>query len=364
MKTHDAQGRPVLTLIRGGRPLGVQDPSQTHLASGQGRSGRASARDNGPQLMPTEDNRMSEKSKLPERIAGMAFGTNDRQSIQRVGELHRVSESHVVRSCVGIGLLVYSDIRLRSRIATAAKDHATSERAVIQAAVRRGLERARFGTRPSVERLDKGAEGEQRPKGKYPKRIAGLAFSVDDYEAVRRIRASREVSEAQVVRECSSIGLAIYVDDELRSRIEDAAFRHGRRERDIVYSAMQQGLEEALVWLRLAPVLRIRDGLRAEDPGLDLKLTEYIHAVGRRVQPVGLPDPLFADERDRGWTESSLELQGLHETLSESPLDEHDRLLASYLDGRSAEAKEQARRSFEARRSELLELRGLGDEEV
>ena len=308
---------------------------------------------------------MSEKSKLSGRIGGMAFAAADRQIIQRLGELHRVSESHVVRSCVGIGLQVYSDVRLRSRISRAAKDYATSERAVVQAAAQWGLESAQFGPRPTVEHRDNGAEGERlRPKAKYPKRVAGLAFSEADFKDVRRISSNREVSEAQVVRECVSIGLAIYSDDELQRRIEDAAFTHRKRERDIVYNAIQQGLEEALIWLRLAPVLRIRDGLRAEDPGLDLKLTKYIHAVRGHHQPVQLPDPdAFLEEEDPDWIEAAEELRRLHHVWSESPLDEHDRLLASYLDSRGAEAKEQTRRLHEVRQSELLELRGGGDDE-
>ena len=307
---------------------------------------------------------MSEKSKLPERVGGMAFATADRQMIQRLGELHRVSESHVVRSCVGIALQVYSDVRLRSRINKAAKDHATSERAVIQAAAHWGLDSVEFGLPPSAEHGDEGTEEKAlRPKAKYPKRIAGLAFSEADFKAVRQISLNREVSEAQVVRECVSIGLAIYADDQLRRRIEDAAFQHAKRERDIVYNAMQGGLDEALVTLRLAPVLRIRDGLRAEDPDLDLKLTEFIHAVRGHHQPVQLPDPDWEQE-DPDWIAAAEELQRLHHVWSERPLDEHDRVLASYLDGRHAEEKEQARKRLEARQSELLELRGLGDEET
>ena len=294
----------------------------------------------------------------------MAFDMADRQIIQRLGELYRVSESHVVRSCVGIGLQVYSDVRLRSRIDRAARDHATSERAVIQAATQWGLDIGQFGPQPRVERRDKGGEERRRrTKAKYPKRVAGLAFSVADYEAIQRISSAREVSEAQAVRECVSIGLAIYADDWLRRKVEEATFTHEMRERDLVYNAMQQGLDEALIWLRLAPVLRIRDGLRAEDPDLDLKLTEYIHAVGRRVQPVGLPDPHFLSEEEPGLVEAAEELERLHHARRENPLDEHDRLLTSYLDRRNTEAEEQARQRFEARQSELLELRGLGHED-
>ena len=307
---------------------------------------------------------MSEKDKLPERIAGMAFGTADLQLFQRLAELHRVSTSHVLRSCTGIGLPVSLDVNLRSKIARTAKDHATGNRAVIQAATKFGLASAQFGPRTKAEHRNERAEGERRPRAKYPRRVAGLAVSEADYEAIQRISSTRGVSDAQVVRECASIGSAIYADDELRRGIEDAALTNGVRERDVVLSAIQQGMDEAVIWLRVAPVLRIREGLRAEDPSLDRRLTEYIHAVGRRRQALRLPDPDDMDrlEVDPSWIDAAQELRYLHHAWKKNPLDEHDRLLASYLDDRHTEAEEQARRWLEARR-ELLELRGLDHEE-
>ena len=314
---------------------------------------------------------MAKTSRFPEKIGGMSFGTADYQVIQSLCKEHGVSESHVVRSCVGIGLQVYYSVRLRSQIEKAAEHYSTSERTIIQEAVHFGLSQWReqggpqFRQQPRQEPLEEAeTELQSGRTANYPMRVGGLAFSTADHKAIQRISSSLNVSEAHVVRECVSIGLAVYADDRFwRWQIEEAALAHDKQERDIVYAAVQEGLDEALMWLRVKPVLQIRSNLRAEDPELDLKLTEYIHGVMRQPQPVRLPDPID-QEQDDAWCDAADQLADLHQTWSKNPQDGHDRALVSYLDGRRDVAEERDRRRHQERRAELLELRGRVDDEA
>ena len=43
----------------------------------------------------------------------------------------------------------------------------------------------------------------------YPKRIAGISFSEDDYNRIQEICAEHNMAEAQVVRDVVATGLAV-----------------------------------------------------------------------------------------------------------------------------------------------------------
>ena len=74
------------------------------------------------------------------KIGGVSFDLDSLVAIRQIHERDGVSESHVVRSCAGIGLPVVQDVEIHAQIKRAAERYCTDERQVIQNAVRCGLE--------------------------------------------------------------------------------------------------------------------------------------------------------------------------------------------------------------------------------
>lgn len=328
---------------------------------------------------------MPSSSKFPERISGMSFDAEDHRSIQRLCKAHGVSASHVVRSCTGVGLQVYSDVGLRTTIEKVARNYSTDVRTVCKDALSWGLTHlgSLGASWPSKQTV--------LSTGGYPARIAGIAFSRDDHRAIQRVSAASEISEAQVVRDCVSIGMAAYDWDHLRQQIEDVVLSHGQRERDVVYRAIKQGLDEAVRQLRVRRPLLILDALtgdlarsEARNTEVILKLAEYVHGVMGSQQPERLPDDgasmrlrddLLEYAREEiefepyeddvvvhpDWRGTGNELRDLLNACRKDPRDEHDRRLAKYLAGRFAQEIELDRRDEERKRQDaevLLELRG------
>ncbi len=324
------------------------------------------------------------------KIGGVSFDLDSLVAIRQIHERDGVSESHVVRSCAGIGLPVVQDVEIHAQIKRAAERYCTDERQVIQNAVRCGLEQWEWerewdgppGSGVAVfpasdERWRALVQGEQirsqslqetagkgrRRGGKYPARIGGLAFPADDHQIIQRISSVAGTSDAHVVRMTVAIGIAEYTDPWLRSHVEQAALRSGERERTIFYAGLKQGLDEAITRLRVDFAQRVRSEQGAEDTELELKLTEYILDVKGRPQPLRrLPDPL---------EDGPTLLDDFHRLCSADPHDDLDRAMATYLDHRDATAYEvgatarevDSRRHAE-RRAELLELGGRELEHV
>ena len=319
-----------------------------------------------------------------ENIAGTSFPEEDYKLIQYLCERHGVSASHVVRSCTGIGLQVYENAGLRSRVERAARHYGISERRIYQDAMSLGLSHVGHAkSAPRQKQVDQQErtddEGDQKRRARHSGRVGGFAFSIADQETIHRQAASREVSNAHVVRDCASIGLAEYERDDLRKRVEEAALKHGLRERDVAYQAVKHGLDEAVGRLRVYRPLAIRDALECTDPELDSKLSDYIFRVLKPFQPVRLPqdvgpvenddyyerDDLVASYLPPDWRGLRSELDLLHQACRESPYDENDRKMAKYLDGRIREEAEFNRRVAEAQRRReeaLFELRGRVEE--
>lgn len=113
----------------------------------------------------------------------------------------------------------------------------------------------------------------------YPKRIAGISFSEDDYNRIQEICAKHNMAEAQVVRGVVATGLAVYGGD-LQNRVAQAAAEFGTTESAVIRGAIEEGLEEFLRMYRSHRRFRmlqeLREELGTDDESLKMALQDYL----------------------------------------------------------------------------------------
>lgn len=80
----------------------------------------------------------------------------------------------------------------------------------------------------------------------YPKRIAGISFSEDDYNRIQAICAEGGMAEAQVIRGAVAAGLVVF-EGGLQSRIAQVSTELGLTETQTMRGAVEEGLDQFLV---------------------------------------------------------------------------------------------------------------------
>ena len=114
----------------------------------------------------------------------------------------------------------------------------------------------------------------------YPKRIAGISFSEDDYNRIQAVCANYSLAEAQVIRGAVATGLAVYEGD-LQDKIAQAANELRIAESRVARGAIEEGLEEFVRLYRsrkrYAVLQELREELGTGDEDLKLALRDYLH---------------------------------------------------------------------------------------
>ena len=132
--------------------------------------------------------------------------------------------------------------------------------------------------------------GQRRRESLYPKRIAGISFSEDDYNRIQAVCGTQSLAEAQVIRGAVATGLVVY-EGGLQNRIAQEAAKLGIPESRVVRGAIEEGLEEFLRLYRsqkrLAMLQELRDELGTGDEDLKLALRDYLHKHRKLNELVG-----------------------------------------------------------------------------
>ena len=118
----------------------------------------------------------------------------------------------------------------------------------------------------------------------YPKRIAGISFSEDDYNRIQEICAEHNISEAQVVRDAVATGLTLHEGD-LRNKVIHAMVTLGAPESTVIRGAIEEGLEEFSRMYRSHKRFRmlqeLREELGTDDESLKMALQDYLQKNSR-----------------------------------------------------------------------------------
>lgn len=124
-------------------------------------------------------------------------------------------------------------------------------------------------------------------QGKYhSERIAGMSFKEEDYDRIQEACKQHNLTQAEVVRGCVSIGLLAY-EGRLGERIRRAASDGSVSAQTIVREAVDEGLTQYLIRCRCDEVdreiVRVKDDLQEKEAELNDQERALLFAINRHT---------------------------------------------------------------------------------